>query len=336
MPSGPAGREMRERYMVHYAARAHGVRLLRRMTDSPPSEPQSFRPASPPLGVQDRRQRGAASTCCCADVDLGRLWATARNASVPWLAVGARRVSWCSCWSVPGAGACSCGRRASSMSFGALVNSYLVATFFNNFLPSNIGGDVIRIRDTRQARRIDDPCGDRRPVRPGHRLAGTGLRGGPWRDGHGLDQPDPRPNWPRGALGRPGRRDVNRGVGRADAAGRWPGAQPAPPSPPRVGRRTAEQDHGGARSIPPGAAGAGRRLCGVGLRAGPPRGFYAAIAHGLHVAVPLSHLAIVVPLSFIILMLPVSVNGLGSGRRRSASTSRASACRSNRRSRSRS
>ena len=29
-----------------------------------------------------------------------------------------------------------------------LLSSYLVATFFNNFLPSNIGGDVIRIRDT--------------------------------------------------------------------------------------------------------------------------------------------------------------------------------------------
>jgi len=28
-----------------------------------------------------------------------------------------------------------------------LTASYLVATFFNNFLPSNIGGDVIRIRD---------------------------------------------------------------------------------------------------------------------------------------------------------------------------------------------
>ena len=26
--------------------------------------------------------------------------------------------------------------------------SYLVAGFFNNFLPSNIGGDVVRIRDT--------------------------------------------------------------------------------------------------------------------------------------------------------------------------------------------
>jgi uncharacterized protein (TIRG00374 family) len=33
-------------------------------------------------------------------------------------------------------------------SLGALSASYLVATFFNNFLPSNIGGDVIRVRDS--------------------------------------------------------------------------------------------------------------------------------------------------------------------------------------------
>ena len=32
--------------------------------------------------------------------------------------------------------------------FGHLTQSFLVATFFNNFLPSNIGGDVIRIADT--------------------------------------------------------------------------------------------------------------------------------------------------------------------------------------------
>jgi uncharacterized protein (TIRG00374 family) len=30
-----------------------------------------------------------------------------------------------------------------------LTASYLVATFFNNFLPSNIGGDIVRVRDTR-------------------------------------------------------------------------------------------------------------------------------------------------------------------------------------------
>jgi uncharacterized protein (TIRG00374 family) len=31
---------------------------------------------------------------------------------------------------------------------GHLSASYLVATFFNNFLPSNVGGDVIRVRDS--------------------------------------------------------------------------------------------------------------------------------------------------------------------------------------------
>jgi uncharacterized protein (TIRG00374 family) len=31
---------------------------------------------------------------------------------------------------------------------GHLSASYLVATFFNNFLPSNIGGDVVRVRDS--------------------------------------------------------------------------------------------------------------------------------------------------------------------------------------------
>jgi uncharacterized protein (TIRG00374 family) len=31
---------------------------------------------------------------------------------------------------------------------GFLSSSYLVASFFNNFLPSNIGGDVIRVRDS--------------------------------------------------------------------------------------------------------------------------------------------------------------------------------------------
>ena len=35
----------------------------------------------------------------------------------------------------------------SSPSFKALCQSYMVATFFNNFLPSNVGGDVVRVRD---------------------------------------------------------------------------------------------------------------------------------------------------------------------------------------------
>ena len=39
--------------------------------------------------------------------------------------------------------------------------------------------------------------------------------------------------------------------------------------------------------------------------------FYAAIAHALAIPVPVAHLAILIPLSFIVQMLPVSVNGLG-------------------------
>src|SRR5687768_2798408 len=35
-----------------------------------------------------------------------------------------------------------------AVGFGLLTKSFLVATFFNNFLPSNIGGDVVRVADT--------------------------------------------------------------------------------------------------------------------------------------------------------------------------------------------
>jgi len=37
-----------------------------------------------------------------------------------------------------------------SARLGPLGASYLVASFFNNFLPSNIGGDVVRVRDSAQ------------------------------------------------------------------------------------------------------------------------------------------------------------------------------------------
>jgi hypothetical protein len=36
-------------------------------------------------------------------------------------------------------------------SFGALTQSYLVSAFFGNFLPSNVGGDVVRVREAARA-----------------------------------------------------------------------------------------------------------------------------------------------------------------------------------------
>ena len=51
-----------------------------------------------------------------------------------------------------------------------LTASYLVATFFNNFLPSNIGGDIVRVRDSSQPDRLDDHLARRRRDRPHPRL----------------------------------------------------------------------------------------------------------------------------------------------------------------------
>ena len=66
--------------------------------------------------------------------------------------------------------------------FGFLTQSFLVATFFNNFLPSNIGGDVIRITDTAKTGRIEDAGDDGGADRPRHRPARAGVRGRDRRD----------------------------------------------------------------------------------------------------------------------------------------------------------
>jgi uncharacterized protein (TIRG00374 family) len=83
-------------------------------------------------------------------VDVGRLWTVARQASPAWLAAAlllyfamvlASAVRW---------GVLLRAQHV-RLSYGFLTQSFLVATFFNNFLPSNIGGDVVRITDTAKA-----------------------------------------------------------------------------------------------------------------------------------------------------------------------------------------
>lgn len=80
-------------------------------------------------------------------IDTAQLWASARQASLAWLLVAmfvytlnmiASAVRW---HLLLDAQQVEIRRRT-------LFGSLLVAGFFNNFLPSNIGGDVIRIRDT--------------------------------------------------------------------------------------------------------------------------------------------------------------------------------------------
>jgi len=85
-------------------------------------------------------------------VDVGKLWANARQASLAWIAValGVYTITvlasvwrW---WLLLEA-------QDVSMPFHALFASMSVALFFNNFLPSNIGGDVVRVADTAKVAR---------------------------------------------------------------------------------------------------------------------------------------------------------------------------------------
>jgi uncharacterized membrane protein YbhN (UPF0104 family) len=80
-------------------------------------------------------------------IDVAQLWQTARQASVPWLvaAVAVFGISTAVAvwrWNLL--------LRAQHLEirFWPLFGTFMVATYFNNFLPSNIGGDVIRISDT--------------------------------------------------------------------------------------------------------------------------------------------------------------------------------------------
>src|SRR5262245_37100554 len=79
-------------------------------------------------------------------IDVSRLWSTARQASVPWLlaALGVYFVNV-----IASAWRWGLLLRAQQIPMGprAVLASFVVALFFNNFLPTNIGGDVIRIRD---------------------------------------------------------------------------------------------------------------------------------------------------------------------------------------------
>ena len=80
-------------------------------------------------------------------VDMAALWDGARRASVVWLAValGLYFINV-----VASAWRWQLLLRAQGVQVPSrtLLSSYLVAGFFNNFLPSTIGGDVVRIRDT--------------------------------------------------------------------------------------------------------------------------------------------------------------------------------------------
>ena len=243
-------------------------------------------------------------------VDLSRLVAQARTASPAWLAAALGLyfvMILISAWRW------NLLLRAQHVEvpFAALTNSFLVATFFNNFLPSNIGGDVIRIGDTARPARSKTLATtvvlvDR----------GVGLVGLVFVAAAGATLAA-RVSDAIGPLG-PGLLWGLLGLALAVAV-------PVLLLPEGVGRvlrplRAIHQEWVEARIE--------RLVEALGRFRDSPRtilacfmgaifvqgvlvGFYAAVAHAIGLRIALSHLAILVPVSFVFQMLPISVNGFG-------------------------
>ncbi len=243
-------------------------------------------------------------------VDLARLWAIARMASVTWLAVALGLyfvMVFISAWRW---GVLLHAQHV-VVGLGPLLRSYLVATFFNNFLPSNIGGDVIRVRDTALAagsktRAATVVLVDR----------GIGLLALVFIAAIGASLATST-NPAMAAFG-PGLLWLAFGGGtlagglvvlKPDAVGRM-----------LAPLKALHQEWVEERISRLVSALARFRESPFALALGFAGGivvqavlvlFYAAIAQAILVSIPLAHLAVLIPLSFIVQMAPVTVNGLG-------------------------
>jgi glycosyltransferase 2 family protein len=244
-------------------------------------------------------------------IDAGELWATARKASIVWLAVALMiyfvnvvASSWR--WHV------LLGAQRVNVPIWTLVKSFLVALYFNNFLPSNIGGDFIRIRDTARATgsktlaTLVILCDRVIGVIALVLVAATGATMVAEIGGHVGS-----PIWPSwlwagfliGTIVSAPAVLAPAGVGRL--------LQPLTVIHPEwVGDRIEDLTAALSRFRERPGAILGC-FAGAVFVQGTIVLFYIAVAHALHVPVEGWDLAVIVPLSFIVQMLPVSLNGFG-------------------------
>jgi len=244
-------------------------------------------------------------------IDAGQLWATARNASLAWLAVALAiyfvnivASSWR--WHL------LLGAQRVNVPLWTLVKSFLVALYFNNFLPSNIGGDFIRIRDTARAAgsktlaTLVILCDRVIGVIALVLVAATGATMVAEIGGHVGSPIWPSWLWAGFVIGTMVSAPAvlaPAGVGRL--------LKPLTVIHPEwIGDRIEDLTSALSRFRDrPGAILA--CFAGAVFVQGTIVLFYIAVAHALHVPVEGWDLAVIVPLSFIVQMLPVSLNGFG-------------------------
>ena len=243
-------------------------------------------------------------------IDASQTWEHMRSASIPWLAtalllylvvvlIGTVR------WKI------LLGTQHVHVPFGRLVNSYLAATFANNFLPSNIGGDVIRVADTARAAESKTLATAVVLADRGVGLVGLGFVAAcgsslAARQSAKIGPVGPALLWGGLAVA----------VGVAIFALLWPDRVGALARPLRifhaewVERRILMITSALARFRQ--APGSLAVCLGISIAVQALLvAFYAAVAAALHLRIPLGHLAMLVPISALVQMLPISMNGHG-------------------------
>jgi uncharacterized membrane protein YbhN (UPF0104 family) len=242
-------------------------------------------------------------------VDVGRLWNVARAASPIWLAVALGLYLLMVLVSAWRWGLLLNAQRI-RLRFRTLTSSFLVATFFNNFLPSNIGGDVVRVADTAPAAGSKTLATTIVLIDRGIGLLGLVLMAAigatTGRNFASVGPVGPRMLWAGFGL-------ATMAVTPALLNPHWLARllQPLRVVHPewideRLRRLTAALSR--FREAP-GALGA--CFAGAVLVQGVLVGFYVAIAHSMRLPIGFAELALIVPISFIVQMLPVSMNGFG-------------------------
>jgi glycosyltransferase 2 family protein len=242
--------------------------------------------------------------------DVPRLWAYARSASLPWLAAALALyflMVLASAWRW----GLLLDAQGVHLRVRALTESFLVATFFNNFLPSNIGGDVVRIADTAKPARSRTLAASVVLVDRGIGLLGLILLAAVAAT---LATTSGSPEGP-----------VPSYMLWLGLAGALAIAVPAVLAPHGLEQllkplRTFNPEWVGARlqqltsvftrfrEAPGALAGC---FVGAVIVQALLVAFYAAVAHSIEVPVSPWHMAVVVPMSFLVQMLPISVNGFG-------------------------
>src|SRR5262252_6742161 len=243
-------------------------------------------------------------------IDVAQLWETARLASVPWLlaAIAVFGIS-----TLAGAWRWNVLLKAQHVDIAlpSLLGTFLVATYFNNFLPSNIGGDVIRIGDT--ARYTNSKTLATTVVLMDRILGLIALAfvAALGATAVGRLHHVAAPIWPvwlwAGFLA--GAAATTPAVFAPSGFGRL--LRPLTVFHPEwVGNRITDLTGALAKfGADPGAllsAFTGAIMVQVTLVM-----FYFAVAYALHLDVALSDLAVAVPMSFVVQLLPVSVGGFG-------------------------